>query len=291
MAEKHRTGEVVAVFLVGLAGLAVIMIGFVLISNPGLLSGVLMPQAAVVELPMITPGPSNTPFQPLPTQPRVMTVAATLTAAPTETPTPLPPTEPPPPPAPAWPPASASIGDIVGYPQGYALSCESRSAVDWARHFGVEIGETEFLTRLPLSDNPEVGFVGSYNDYGGMVPPYSYGVHADPVAKLLREYGLPAGGLKGLSLDELRSEIASGRPVIVWIIFGISNGYALDYTASDGQSMRVAPNEHTVIVIGYDDYSITVLDGAWVYSRSIEQFERSWEVLGNMAVIYQPAAN
>jgi len=291
MADKHTAGEVVVIFLVGLAGLAVIVLGFVLISNPGLLSGVLQPQAAVVEVPKITPGPSNTPFQPLPTQSRVVILAATPTAAPTETSTPLPPTEAPPPPAPAWPPASASIGSIIGYPQGYALSCESRSAVDWARYFGVEIGETEFLTRLPLSDNPEVGFVGFYNDYGGMVPPYSYGVHADPVAKLLREYGLPAGGLKGLSLDELRSEIASGRPVIVWIIFGISNGYALDYTASDGQTMRVAPNEHTVIVIGYDENSITVLDGAWVYSRSIQQFERSWEVLGNMAVIYQPPAN
>jgi uncharacterized protein YvpB len=287
MGDKHRAGEVVAIFLVGLAGIAVIVLGFVLISNPELLSGALMPQAAVVELPKITPGPSNTPFQPIPTNPRVVMAAALPTTAPTETPTPLPPTKVPPPPA----PASASISNIVGYPQGYALSCESRSAVDWARYFGVEIGETEFLTRLPLSDNPEIGFVGSYNDYGGMVPPYSYGVHAEPVAKLLREYGLPAGGLKGLSLEELRAEIASGRPVIVWVIFGVSNGYALDYTASDGQSIQVAPNEHTVIVIGYDESSITVLDGAWVYARSIEQFERSWEVLGNMAVIYQPSAN
>lgn len=287
MGDKHRAGEVVAIFLVGLAGIAVIVVGFVLISNPELLSGALMPHAAVVELPKITPGPSNTPFQPIPTNPRVVMAAALPTTAPTETPTPLPPTKVPPPPA----PASASISNIVGYPQGYALSCESRSAVDWARYFGVEIGETEFLTRLPLSDNPEIGFVGSYNDYGGMVPPYSYGVHAEPVAKLLREFGLPAGGLKGLSLEELRAEIASGRPVIVWVIFGVSNGYALDYTASDGQSMQVAPNEHTVIVIGYDESSITVLDGAWVYARSIEQFERSWEVLGNMAVIYQPSAN
>jgi uncharacterized protein YvpB len=160
--------------------------------------------------------------------------------------------------------------------------------VDWARYFGVEIGETEFLLGLPLSDNPDVGFVGFYNDYGGQVPPSSYGVPADPVASLLRNYGLPAGGLKGMSLDDLRSEIASGRPVIVWIIFGVTNGYAVDYTASDGQSLVVAPNEHTVIVIGYDDYSVTVLDGAWVYQRSIEQFESSWSVLGNMAVIYQP---
>ncbi|MEM5775752.1 MAG: C39 family peptidase, partial [Anaerolineaceae bacterium] len=124
--------------------------------------------------------------------------------------------------------------------------------------------------------------------YGGQVPPYSYGVHADPVARLLQKYGLPADARKAMSLDDLRSEIASGHPVIVWIIYGVTSGYALDYTASDGESLVVAPNEHTVIVTGYDETSITVLDGAWVYQRSIDQFLSSWSVLGNMAVVYQP---
>ncbi|GAP14218.1 uncharacterized protein conserved in bacteria, partial [Longilinea arvoryzae] len=187
-----------------------------------------------------------------------------------------------------WPPSSASIENITGYPQTYTLSCESRSAVDWARYFGVDIAETEFLERLPLSDDPNVGFVGYYNDFTGQVPPYSYGVYADPVARLLRDYGLAAGAVKGLAVDDLRSEIAAGRPVIAWVIFGVSSGYSLDYTAADGQTTRVAPYEHTVIVIGYDETSITVLDGAWIYQRSLDQFMNSWDVLGNMAVIYQP---
>lgn len=287
--DKFSAGQVIAVFFVGLAGLAVIVLGFLFLSNPAMLALVIKPVNSAPIRATATLRPSSTPFQPLPTHTPTPTATPLPTTAPTPTVTAIPPTDFPPPPAPAaWPPASASIDNIVGYPQSYALSCESRSAVDWARYFGVEIGETEFLIGLPLSDNPDRGFVGFYNDYGGQVPPYSYGVHADPVASLLRHYGLPAGGLKGMSLDDLRSEIAAGRPVITWIIFGVTNGYAMDYTASDGQSLVVAPNEHTVIVIGYDENSITVLDGAWVYQRSIEQFLSSWDVLGNMAVIYQP---
>lgn len=287
-AKGGNIGQVILIFLIGAAGVMVIGLGFIFLKNPSRMAAAFSPIEATANIFATAPKPSNTPFQPLPTITPSTTpsrLPATEAVLPS---TPLPPTSEPQSTQAAWPPLKANIENIVGYSQSYALSCESRSAVDWAHFFGVEISETDFLFRLPLSDNPEKGFVGYYNDYGGQVPPYSYGVHADPVAALLQDYGLPADARKGLSLDELRSEIASGRPVIVWVIYGVSNGYALDYTASDGQSMVVAPNEHTVIVIGYDESSFTVLDGAWVYSRSIEQFHRSWEVLGNMAVIYQP---
>lgn len=278
---KLSAGQVIGVFLVSLVATGTVLLGFVMLVRPALFQPALPP-----DLPTALPQPAQptqTPFQPLPTP-------TALPPTPEPTPSPIPPSptpEPSPTPLP-WPPPAASIENISGYPQTYTLSCESRSAVDWAHFFGIEIDETEFLQRLPLSDDPEIGFVGYYNDFNGQVPPYSYGVHADPVAKLLRDYGLPSSGLKGLSLDDLRSEIAAGRPVIVWIIYGVSSGYALDYTPADGQTTLVAPYEHTVIVIGYDADSITVLDGAWIYQRSIGQFMDSWQVLGNMALIYQP---
>ncbi len=277
---KLSAGQVIGVFLVSVAATTTLLLGFVMLVHPDLIQASASPiQPTASPRPSL---PSATPFQPLPTP-----TTLPPTPVPSPSPTPLPPTpEPSPTPLP-WPPPSASLENIVGYPQTYSLSCESRSAVDWARFFGVEIDETDFLLRLPLSDDPEVGFVGYYNDFTGQVPPYSYGVHADPVAGLLRDYGLPAVGVKGLSLDDVRSEIAAGRPVIVWVIFGVSSGYGLDYTADDGQTIRVAPYEHTVIVIGYDENSIRVLDGAWIYQRSIDSFMSSWDVLGNMAVIYR----
>src|SRR5258708_28332422 len=38
-------------------------------------------------------------------------------------------------------PESAQVDGFIGHPQILALSCESRSAVDWASFFGVHIGE------------------------------------------------------------------------------------------------------------------------------------------------------
>jgi uncharacterized protein YvpB/LysM repeat protein len=183
-------------------------------------------------------------------------------------------------------PLSAYVHGVVGHPQTYALSCESRSAVDWARFFGVSIGESEFLNRLPRSDNPNVGFVGDPNGYWGVTPPNSYGVHAPPVAELLRAYGLEAEARHGFSWDELRGEIADGRPVIVWIIGQMWGGNGFTYRAVDGESLRVAAFEHTMILVGYDENRVHAVDSSTGYTQaySVSAFLRSWEVLGNMAV-------
>jgi uncharacterized protein YvpB len=183
-------------------------------------------------------------------------------------------------------PDEASVNGVHGYPQTLSLSCESRSAVDWARFFGREIGELEFLGGLPRSDNPEVGFVGNPNGWPGQIPPGPYGVHAAPVAALLRAYGIPAIDERGFRWDEVRGEIASGQPVIVWVIGSVLPGVGVPYTASDGQTVIVAPMEHTVIVVAYSPYSVAVVDNHFVYSVPIERFLASWGVLGNQAVFY-----
>lgn len=224
-----------------------------------------------------TPTPS---FTPSPTWTSTPTPSPSATFTPTMEPT-LPP------PSPTELPAEAVIKGVVGHPQTLALSCESRSAVDWAAFFGTKIGELEFLNALPRSDNPEKGFVGDPNGVFGQIPPNPYGVHAAPVGALLRAYGIPAEDERGMSWDELRAEIADGQPVIVWVIGSVWWGKAVPYEASDGETVMVAPMEHTVIVIGYSPYSVAVLDNHLVYSVPIERFLASWGVLGNQAVYYR----
>ena len=136
----------------------------------------------------------------------------------------------------SYPPTSAFVVDIAGkpvkdLPESYALSCEARSAVDLAAFWGVDIRERVFLKRLSRSANPEVGYVGDLNGVWGFIPPYSYGVHASPVAELLRDYGLPASAHSGLTWTDLQLEIAAGRPVIVWIIGEMWPGKATNYTS------------------------------------------------------------
>ncbi|MEJ2264613.1 MAG: LysM peptidoglycan-binding domain-containing protein [Anaerolineales bacterium] len=184
-------------------------------------------------------------------------------------------------------PESTLISDVEGHPQGYNLSCESRSAADWAAFWGVEISESEFLSNLPRSDNPDIGFVGDPDDPWGYSPPYSYGVHAGPVAALLRSYGLQAEAQHGLKWKKLRKEVAAGRPVILWVIGQMWRGNPRSYTASDGSTAQVAPFEHTMILIGYDSARVNVVDA---YSGRnltypLETFLASWSVLGNMAIL------
>jgi uncharacterized protein YvpB len=105
----------------------------------------------------------------------------------------------------------------------------------------------------------------------------------------LRRYGLNAIAVKHLTWDQLRAEIASSRPVIVWVIGSIMNGAPKYYVAnSDGGISVVARYEHTVMVTGYSDSTVTILDGGKVYTRSVDQFLDSWSVLQNMAIIAQP---
>lgn len=184
-------------------------------------------------------------------------------------------------------PAAATISGISGSPQALPLDCESRSAADWAVYWGVYVDEITFFNSLPPSDNPETGFVGSVYDVPGNLPPRGYGVYPGPVAMLLKEvYGLPAAARANLSEDELRSEIAAGRPVIAWYIYGFRVVTAFTLTSSAGANYRAAPFEHTGIVIAYDSNSYTVLDAysGWALRVDRGLFLNSWSVLGNLAV-------
>lgn len=230
----------------------------------------LTPTSAPTILPSHTPTRTTIPSSPTPTKPTRTRAAPTATPAITST-----------------APASLLL-PLRGKGQTLPLSCESRSAVDWAAHFGVKIDELVFQDQLPVSDNPEVGFVGDVNGVWGKTPPDSYGVHAAPVAALLRSYGLNAEARKGMTLDELKQEIAAGRPVIVWMVGHVEKGPASTYTTNDGQIVTVAAHEHTMIAIGYTRETIVVLDGAIIYGRANAHFLDSWGPLGNMAIVKRP---
>jgi uncharacterized protein YvpB/LysM repeat protein len=183
-------------------------------------------------------------------------------------------------------PDYAYISGLSGHAQGYSLSCEARSAADWAAFWGVSIGETEFLDALPNSDNPDEGYVGDPNEAWGHLPPHGYGVHAGPVAETLRDFGLKAEAHNDLGWDDLREEINAGRPVIVWVIGQMWGGSPVEYEAEDGSTSRVAAFEHTMILTGYSSDNVQVVDA---YSGQyqtywLNSFLNSWAVLGNMAV-------
>lgn len=245
---------------------------------------------ASIPVPLYVDSNLPTPFQPLSTEIIPPTPTLLPDPPPKETPIPTPTEEPS---SDQYvvvenPPASASISGIYGSPQLYTLDCEPQAAVDWARFFGVKISELEFIDRLPLSDDPTQGFVGNINGAMGQLPPKDYGVHAAPVAVLLREYGLNAKAVSGWDLEDIKKEIAAGRPVIVWTVnlpFAVETS---QYTASNGNTSTVARYEHTWIITGYTAHIFTVVDSEWTYNVKYSTLTERWNALGNQAIILAP---
>ncbi len=184
-------------------------------------------------------------------------------------------------------PDSFYITGIFGSRQYFALGCEASAAADWADFFDVLIYEYDFQHQLPLSDNPDLGFVGDAKGPWGQVPPYAYGVHAEPVAALLREYGLPAVGGKGFTLEQVHEKISQSKPIIAWVIGNMTGGVPAEYTDKEGNKTTVAAYEHVVILTGYDQDSIRYMNNGKFYEVPNEVFLNSWGVLGNMAVMHE----
>ena len=300
---KHSFSLLTAAGIIFALLLCLLTSAMVVVAFPGSLSFIellIKPYGSSMafNVPEIQVDQTATPFQPNPSQ-------APEIVPPVE-PTPLPPADPTPTPLPASTevpqsaptaapdidqvfaelPLTASVSGLYGSPQLYTLDCEAQSAVDFARFFGVNINELDFISRLPYSDDPEEGFVGAINGPMGQFPPSDYGIHAKPIARLLREYGVNVKAVRGWDLDKIRNEIASDRPVIVWIVNLPFEIETQDYTAANGNTTRVARYEHTWIVTGYNMNVFTVVDSEWTYNVKISTLKDRWGALGNQAIVY-----
>jgi uncharacterized protein YvpB len=258
-------------------------------SFQGILSGeTATPTATLTLRPSLTLTGTPTPFQPLPTATRTLvpsitpTFTLTSTATPTSTSTLVPTDTMTPQPTLA---DEHFISDIRGHPQLFPLGCEAAAAKDWADYFSKDFSEYEFQYHLPISDNPDYGFVGSVNGPWGQVPPYAYGVYAGPVADLLNAYGVPARAYKNYTLEQLKAKIAQDIPVIAWVIGNVVGGVPTWYTDSSGRTVIVAAYEHVVIVTGYSQDRIRYMNEGMFYETPTKVFLNSWGALGNMVVV------
>ena len=230
-----------------------------------------IPTATATTLPSPTPEPSP-----------LITPTQTLEFTPT-TSTPLPTAT-----TPASYPESHFIPYVTGHSQVYELGCEASASVDWANYFGVTIYESTFQASLPLSDNPDYGYVGVVTtDAWGQIPPYAYGVHAEPIAEALRAYGLPALAVHGYTMDQVRQKLSENKPIIVWVIGNMVYSEPVEYVDEQGRVAIVAPFQHVVILTGYNETHIRYMNNGKYYDTPNEVFLTSWGVLGNMAVIYE----
>lgn len=186
-------------------------------------------------------------------------------------------------------PVSTRIDGMPVFAQERNLSCEYSAARAAAARWGVKISEWEFISSIPYNANPHLGFRGNIDDHwGGTI---SYGIYAEPIAKFLATKGLQTKLLWD-GVEQLKQEVALGRPVVIWVPGGMGWGQPFDGSA-DGVTFQLMPLEHAVTLYGYDENGVYVADpgfGTYDY-YSWATFKRSWAYLGNMAMSVYPAGS
>jgi len=179
------------------------------------------------------------------------------------------------------PPQSAPAPEGVSlavplYGQQHSLSCEAAAARMFAEYYGVVQSEGWFQSAFGLSDNPHVGYRGNVDGAFGWID--NYGVHAEPVVRVLWGAGVSAIVRYGMTYDDLRAVLDRGSPVIVW-----TSPRGDYYDMPDGY--RLVPEEHTYVVIGYDSTGFTVNDPLYGGRRLKLAVIPGWELFGSMAVV------
>ncbi len=178
-------------------------------------------------------------------------------------------------------PAEARI-QVVPQKQAHNLSCESSAASMAARYHGLDLSEADVLAALPLSENPYLGFRGNVDGPTGGIQ--DYGVYAGPIKAILEANGLRALPVSG-GLDGIRAALARGNPVIAWVTYQLVAATPVEQTIS-GQQVTLVPNQHVVVVTGYDAEGFWANDpwtGLEVY-YSAADLARSMGYFGDMAL-------
>src|SRR4051812_1287909 len=158
--------------------------------------------------------------------------------------------------APQWAapaPAAAQSDRVIikGFPsvnQWYNLSCEYAAAAAVTLYWGDLVSQSVFIRDVPSSPNPHKGFRGDINGPAGGIT--DYGVYAEALVLVLERHGYKATVYYG-DLATLKSEIASGNPMVVWITVGKYTPRPVYHRTYQGESFKLIPEEHTVVAYGY----------------------------------------
>jgi uncharacterized protein YvpB len=178
-------------------------------------------------------------------------------------------------------PAQARI-QVAPQKQQHNLSCESSAASMAARYHGVDLSEAAVFSALPLNDNPNLGFRGNVDGPTGGIQ--DYGVYAAPIMAVLNASGLQASPVTG-GLDGIRDAIARGNPVIAWVTYRLLPSTPVLETIG-GQQVTLVPNQHVVVVTGYDSGGFWANDPWEGIERyySADDLARSMGYFGDMAL-------
>jgi uncharacterized protein YvpB len=180
------------------------------------------------------------------------------------------------------------IDGIPSVTQWYNLSCEYAAAATVTLYWGNLVSQHTFIAEIGKDANPHVGFRGNINgEFGGIK---DYGIYAEPLVPVLEEHGYKATVFYGTDVARLKSNIRAGYPAVVWITAGKYTERKAYWGEEDGQTYKLVSGEHAVVLYGYDDYGVYVMDVAngGFYHTEWESFLYRWDYFDGMTLIIQP---
>jgi uncharacterized protein YvpB len=187
-------------------------------------------------------------------------------------------------------PSSAQTGPLVipGIPlmrQQHTLTCES-SAVSMGTRG--QIVESQLMSVLPRSANPNLGFRGSPDGQQGMKL-VDYGVYAAPLQQALFRYGYASTVISYGFDRDIKRFVNRGWPVVAWVTYALQKATPR-LVMHNGVQFVLVPHEHAITIVGYDNRTMIAND-PWS-GRQVRyfwaDFNRSWGYFGNMALAVEP---
>jgi len=172
--------------------------------------------------------------------------------------------------------------------QSLPLSCEAAAASMATAYWGSQVSEWVFIENLPENDNPHLGFRGDITGAFGSTD--DYGVYAEPLVPILNNYGFTGDVFYADGNSKmLTDQIDQGHPVVAWVT-NLASVQTRSYETENGQTFALVPQEHAVVVYGYDSNGVYVADpGDGAYRQfSWDDFMRSWGYFDGMSLAIYP---
>ncbi|MBR0385268.1 MAG: C39 family peptidase [Erysipelotrichaceae bacterium] len=181
------------------------------------------------------------------------------------------------------------------YPD-FPTGCESVALHILLRYYDVDAPILEIVSRLPkapmpvLNENyegtgydPELYFIGDPLTRGG------YGVFNHPIAEVAETFKEGVICRDGMEFSELLELLDQGRAVMVWSTIDLKTPeISRKWLTPEGRTVYWLRHEHAVVVIGYDDTTVTVSDPHTGTIRTMDRdrFILVYNQMGRRAVYY-----
>ncbi len=181
--------------------------------------------------------------------------------------------------------------------QEHSLSCEIASLKMALSAYGVNVQESELISRLKFDSTPRSGktwgdpFTGFVGNIDGRMGVTGYGVYWDPIVEVAKQYK-PTEVKKFNSPAELAQEISKGHPVIAWGYNG--SGNKINWTTPAGKNITAINGEHARVIAGFDGdvnnpTKFIVYDPIYgKLSWTAERVFENWQPFDNMGVVVYP---